>query len=97
MQQHGRQRRACRRRHGGKDRRRNSARRDRPASGAAAGRQAALRPGGERDRKSTRLNSSHMSISYAVFCSKKKSNTTALLYLNGVSVSFDGFRALNNL
>src|SRR5690242_21476549 len=24
------------------------------------------------DRKSTRLNSSHMSISYAVFCSKKK-------------------------
>src|SRR6266571_5043302 len=38
------------------------------------------RPGGEgrgavlafRDRKSTRLNSSHMSISYAVFCLKKK-------------------------
>src|SRR6516225_9160871 len=29
-----------------------------------------LRPGG--DRKSTRLNSSHMSISYAVFCLKKK-------------------------
>src|SRR5690242_21423716 len=27
---------------------------------------------GERDRKSTRLNSSHMSISYAVFCLKKK-------------------------
>src|SRR5690242_21500111 len=26
-----------------------------------------------RDRKSTRLNSSHMSISYAVFCLKKKS------------------------
>src|SRR5690242_20755822 len=26
----------------------------------------------ERDRKSTRLNSSHMSISYAVFCLKKK-------------------------
>src|SRR4051812_49594005 len=25
-----------------------------------------------RDRKSTRLNSSHMSISYAVFCLKKK-------------------------
>src|SRR5699024_11850490 len=25
------------------------------------------------DRKSTRLNSSHVSISYAVFCSKKKS------------------------
>src|SRR4051812_29657666 len=27
------------------------------------------------DRKSTRLNSSHMSISYAVFCLKKKSKT----------------------
>src|SRR5207253_11209006 len=29
--------------------------------------------GGE-DRKSTRLNSSHVAISYAVFCLKKKSN-----------------------
>src|SRR5438477_9048830 len=28
------------------------------------------------DRKSTRLNSSHMSISYAVFCLKKKKNNT---------------------
>src|SRR6267142_1870109 len=28
-----------------------------------------------RDRKSTRLNSSHMSISYAVFCLKKKKDT----------------------
>src|ERR1039457_7570426 len=27
------------------------------------------------DRKSTRLNSSHLVISYAVFCSKKKKNT----------------------
>src|SRR5689334_23522945 len=27
---------------------------------------------GHRDRKSTRLNSSHSSISYAVFCLKKK-------------------------
>src|SRR2546422_2026794 len=30
----------------------------------------------ERDRKSTRLNSSHGYISYAVFCLKKKKNTT---------------------
>src|SRR4051794_41321694 len=30
-----------------------------------------------RDRKSTRLNSSHPSISYAVFCLKKKKKTTA--------------------
>src|SRR2546426_6795712 len=38
------------------------------------------RPGGVRDdgdRKSTRLNSSHLVISYAVFClKKKKKNTT---------------------
>src|SRR5438477_9768529 len=32
------------------------------------------------DRKSTRLNSSHMSISYAVFCLKKKKNNKPLLY-----------------
>src|SRR3989442_8766208 len=31
-----------------------------------------LRRGLERDRKSTRLNSSHVRISYAVFCLKKK-------------------------
>src|SRR3712207_7448168 len=29
-----------------------------------------------RDRKSTRLNSSHANISYAVFCLKKKTQTT---------------------
>src|SRR2546430_5229829 len=42
------------------------------------------RPGGRRrelvapvrDRKSTRLNSSHSQISYAVFCLKKKKQTT---------------------
>src|SRR3712207_8079070 len=28
----------------------------------------------DRDRKSTRLNSSHANISYAVFCLKKKNN-----------------------
>src|SRR5690625_1566509 len=33
------------------------------------------RPGPRpRDRKSTRLNSSHVAISYAVFCLKKKTN-----------------------
>src|SRR5690625_7019534 len=30
------------------------------------------------DRKSTRLNSSHVAISYAVFCLKKKTNITLL-------------------
>src|SRR5690625_5879022 len=29
-------------------------------------------PGNKEDRKSTRLNSSHVAISYAVFCLKKK-------------------------
>src|SRR5690606_42084575 len=32
------------------------------------------RRGDGRDRKSTRLNSSHVKISYAVFCLKKKNN-----------------------
>src|SRR3712207_8042206 len=32
-------------------------------------------PAGVGDRKSTRLNSSHANISYAVFCLKKKKNT----------------------
>src|SRR5438128_6154764 len=32
---------------------------------------------GEKDRKSTRLNSSHGSISYAVFCLKKKNNNNS--------------------
>src|SRR2546427_1499522 len=35
-------------------------------------RQEALAADGLRDRKSTRLNSSHSQISYAVFCLKKK-------------------------
>src|SRR5690625_5809730 len=41
-----------------------------------------LYTGGRIDRKSTRLNSSHVAISYAVFCLKKKNETiiTALLY-----------------
>src|SRR5690349_23208156 len=34
------------------------------------------RPAGHQDRKSTRLNSSHVEISYAVFCLKKKKATT---------------------
>src|SRR5258705_1762709 len=33
---------------------------------------------GCRDRKSTRLNSSHLGISYAVFCLKKKKNKTRI-------------------
>src|SRR3712207_7525547 len=38
------------------------------------------RPAGRhRDRKSTRLNSSHANISYAVFCLKKKQNEMTVL------------------
>src|SRR2546430_13005369 len=51
--------------------------------GGGAVRPAARRPPGDadrrprrQDRKSTRLNSSHSQISYAVFCLKKKKNTT---------------------
>src|SRR5690625_6281700 len=33
----------------------------------------------DRDRKSTRLNSSHVAISYAVFCLKKKNTKTKRL------------------
>src|SRR6266702_5954297 len=44
----------------------------RKVSGAAIGCTGTWSP---RDRKSTRLNSSHVAISYAVFCLKKKKNT----------------------
>src|SRR5438477_5074867 len=36
------------------------------------------------DRKSTRLNSSHMSISYAVFCLKKKKKSTSKQYQRNI-------------
>src|SRR5258707_11586925 len=44
---------------------------DRAARSPRGRRPAPTRPG---DRKSTRLNSSHANISYAVFCLKKKKN-----------------------
>src|SRR3712207_8089782 len=40
--------------------------------GSAQLREALAQAEAERDRKSTRLNSSHANISYAVFCLKKK-------------------------
>src|SRR5690349_24227531 len=49
--------------------------RARAAARVAAAARAGLRRGGRLrrpDRKSTRLNSSHVEISYAVFCLKKK-------------------------
>src|SRR2546426_3899905 len=47
---------------------------------------------GDRDRKSTRLNSSHLVISYAVFCLKKKNYINRVLrrarYFTHKSYSF---------
>src|SRR5256885_4490227 len=40
-----------------------------------------LRPARNVDRKSTRLNSSHLVISYAVFCLKKKKQTSMMTLL----------------
>src|SRR2546426_4435307 len=56
--------------------------RDRRAAGLPAqhGEDAPL-PGGRGDRKSTRLNSSHLVISYAVFCLKKKTSEHRVLTL----------------
>src|SRR5689334_6318319 len=39
-----------------------------------------------RDRKSTRLNSSHSSISYAVFCLKKKKQTQQSSYFPSLTI-----------
>src|SRR2546430_5292986 len=41
---------------------------------------------GDEDRKSTRLNSSHSQISYAVFCLKKKNLRHALSTLGFISM-----------
>src|SRR5256885_7701551 len=46
-----------------------------PEGDPAAGRAAARELTYSQDRKSTRLNSSHLVISYAVFCLKKKNKT----------------------
>src|SRR3712207_7794487 len=47
----------------------------RPAAKAGGGRR---RHGTKGDRKSTRLNSSHANISYAVFCLKTKTQTSSM-------------------
>src|SRR5207249_7636926 len=46
----------------------------------------AVRRHAPRDRKSTRLNSSHVSISYAVFCLKKKTHTVVAHGIHPVAV-----------
>src|SRR5256885_2521433 len=44
----------------------------------------------DEDRKSTRLNSSHLVISYAVFCLKKKKNNKRFLDFARNHSTFDG-------
>src|SRR3712207_6947694 len=44
------------------------------------------------DRKSTRLNSSHANISYAVFCLKKKINNTLYVLVAQLQPEFDLLR-----
>src|SRR3712207_7988687 len=39
-----------------------------------------------RDRKSTRLNSSHANISYAVFCLKKKKTKNSRTYVSAIEI-----------
>src|SRR5450631_2048024 len=50
------------------------------------------------DRKSTRLNSSHMSISYAVFCLKKKKYISCLVVMRAEKgIPIDGYLSLDPL
>src|SRR3712207_8415145 len=66
---------------GGRDRARDLLRRAGGAVAEAAdGGPPALEAAARRDRKSTRLNSSHANISYAVFCLKKKTTITKKTY-----------------
>src|SRR3712207_8439622 len=56
---------------------------------AARGRaDAGLPQGRPLDRKSTRLNSSHANISYAVFCLKKKNNTQFYAVFYATNIQF---------
>src|SRR2546430_13681938 len=45
-----------------------------------------LLPGYTKDRKSTRLNSSHSQISYAVFCLKKKKDIIEMMLVSAVQI-----------
>src|SRR3712207_8485763 len=76
-----------------RSRARGPARRHRPRASRRADRADGAKRGGQvdaaeghrraaRDRKSTRLNSSHANISYAVFCLKKKKKKTNLIFIS---------------
>src|SRR6266511_2100202 len=51
-----------------------------PPCGPTEHARAAFPAGGLQDRKSTRLNSSHVKISYAVFCLKKKKKFNCIVF-----------------
>src|SRR2546430_8849360 len=53
-----------------------------------------LTPEALRDRKSTRLNSSHSQISYAVFCLKKKTHSRGRLGLHHARIVLQRLPAL---
>src|SRR5256885_9726939 len=55
------------------------------------------RPAAHGDRKSTRLNSSHLVISYAVFCLKKKKKHCGRRRVTSVSVLLDRCTTLMKL
>src|SRR6266496_4319273 len=63
-----------------------------PAAAGPRGGMPIRRTCSARDRKSTRLNSSHVEISYAVFCLKKKNTRVAkgysLALLFGITLGF---------
>src|SRR2546426_2125333 len=59
----------------------------RPGPPSDTARSAAPRARRSRDRKSTRLNSSHLVISYAVFCLKKKKKTNSDADTHGASAT----------
>src|SRR3712207_3781789 len=59
-------------RQGAEERRRRRGHRGRPPAGSPLRQQGGAPQAPRADRKSTRLNSSHANISYAVFCLKKK-------------------------
>src|SRR3989442_10487618 len=65
----------------------------RPGPGGAADDGVAEQDGAGGDRKSTRLNSSHVRISYAVFCLKKKKNQKKLPLLEGATRVGEGSRS----
>src|SRR5437867_10637740 len=52
--------------------------------------------GGPLDRKSTRLNSSHRTISYAVFCLKKKKKKKQHKNHQTILIQLNVFRTNNN-